>query len=110
MARPDPPTNVVATDGNPTVVITWDAVVGAQSYTIYRAPTEGAGSSVIGVTDDLTWTDVLAVDGVVYWYSVSVSVNSEGCSEPSPQTDGYQTPVPINIPDPPVILMATVTP
>ncbi len=110
MARPDPPLNVVATDGNPTVVITWDAVDGATRYTIYRSTVAGVTGSVIGITNELTWTDTLAVDGVVYWYSVSVSISDEGCSEPSTQTDGYQTQVPINIPDPPVILMATVIP
>lgn len=109
MARPQPPANVVASKGNPTVVITWDAVSGASSYTVYRAYAPDTTGGVIGVTGDLTWTDTLAVNDVIYYYSVS-DRTADGCSEPSPQDFGYQTAVAIALPDAPIILMVTVIP
>ena len=108
MARPDSPENVTATEGLPTITITWDAVVGASSYTIYRSATQEQDASyTIGITDETTWIDTTAMTNSVYWYSVSAY--SGGCSLPSaPMVRGFSSAAEVTIPDRPVNLMAVV--
>ncbi len=108
MARPDPPANVTATDGDPTIVITWDAVMGAATYGVWRSTVEGDDGFVIGITDELTWTDLTALDNILYWYAVNARSSSQGCSLLSAQDSGYAYPVPFGPPDTPVDLEGTV--
>ncbi len=110
MARPTAPVNVVATEGHPTLIISWDASAGAAIYSVYRANMAGNdGAYLIGRTDELTWTDLTAVDGVSYWYSVSAGTSDSGCSDLSEQDSGFASSAPISVPDVPVILFASVT-
>ncbi|MFH0834470.1 MAG: fibronectin type III domain-containing protein, partial [Patescibacteria group bacterium] len=92
---PEQPQNVAATDGGADVVaITWDAVTGADSYTIYRDGailTSGvaatnynddidgsldvstltlSANSTTTDTVDVTWTAASAVDSTTYNYTV----------------------------------------
>jgi len=110
VARPDPPPVIFVTQGEPTIVISWDAIVGATSYTIYRSPVQVETGYVIGRTGETSWTDTTAAANTIYWYSVSVTVSSSGCSVPSNQVSGYSSSVPITVPDTPANLMAIVAP
>ncbi len=99
MARPDAPINVVATDANPTITITWDAVPNTYSYAIYRATSFGALGGVIGITDNLTWVDFPGYN-ITFWYGV-VARTSSGCSELSAQDGGTAVPDPTPVISPP---------
>jgi fibronectin type 3 domain-containing protein len=100
---PDAPTNVEATDGDPSdkVVITWDAAARATSYEVYRA-TSQTGTytkirSIIAPTDStfqVTYNDTTATPGITYWYKVS-ACNDYGCGPMSAPDSGYRTPPPL---------------
>jgi hypothetical protein len=67
------PTSVSATDGTlgDRVRITWNVVVAATDYDIYRRDTATAeGSTLIGTTTSLTFDDTTAVADTVYYYWV----------------------------------------
>lgn len=104
--RPDPPTNVSATDGEPTITITWDAVVGANSYRIHRFPAVDGIAVLIGHTDETMWIDTTAQINRIYWYGVTCNV--DGCSIMSALDSGYSFPMPVDVPDSPVGLVAVV--
>jgi hypothetical protein len=107
-ARPDPPTNVSATDGVGTnVVITWDAVNGVQGYNIWRSTSQGEQGIQIGSTTGLLWTDTTAVANKLYWYGVT-SVRGGTCSILSIQDSGYWSSGPVT--PAPVITNALATP
>lgn len=61
-------TGVDSKDGN--IVVTWDAVSGAEGYNVYRAEAGKAWEKVATV-NGLTYTDVNPASGVVYKYTVS---------------------------------------
>ena len=67
------PANLSITDeGNATVSIAWDAVVGANNYTVYRSPVSGGGYTAIasGLTGT-DYTDNGVVNGKNYYYVVT---------------------------------------
>ncbi len=107
MARPSAPTNVAATEGVPTITITWDAVVEANAYVVYRSPTSDDLGFIIGVTDDLFWIDTTAVFNQTYYYSVQTRADSV-CSDPSTPDSGVAVPDRANILNPPTNLVVTV--
>lgn len=102
MPRLPAPENVTASDGtfSDYVAVTWDAVLGAGSYTIYRSPTNDDPGYVIGRTSDLEWDDATALVNVIYWYSVT-AMGSGNCSVPSVADSGYLAATPPPPPDPP---------
>lgn len=108
MARLAAPTNVAATQGDTTVVLTWDAVVGAASYSILRSTTESGFGYLIGVTDLLTWDDTTATLDVVYWYSLTARSTTSACGIPSDPVSGFASATPVNIPDAPDDVMAEI--
>src|SRR5262245_52275920 len=106
--RLPPPIHVNATDGVVgTVTVTWDAMPGAISYTVYR------GTRPLTTTTDLIYVDTTMVAGVTYTYGVTAnSVN--GCiSDPGTDT-GYggitepPTPPPVQLPPAPLNFQAVV--
>lgn len=90
------------------VVVTWDAVVGAASYSIQRASAEGSFGYLIGVTDELFWNDTTATLDVVYWYSVSARSTTSACGVQSDPVSGFASATPVNIPDPPTNVMVEI--
>ncbi|WNR45850.1 alpha-amylase family glycosyl hydrolase [Paenibacillus roseipurpureus] len=60
-----------AVGGNHRVDLTWDAVVGAESYHIYRAAIEGGQVTLVGTTATTSWTDTAIVNGTKYYYAVT---------------------------------------
>jgi aryl-phospho-beta-D-glucosidase BglC (GH1 family) len=87
-AAPSPPngapyavTGLVATGGTGQVTLSWNAVAGATSYSLYRTTKSGsepATASVTGITGT-SYTDTGLNDGTTYYYRV-VAVNGSGAS------------------------------
>ena len=73
------PTNVAASDGTSTtsVTVTWTAVTGATSYTVYRSTTAGTQGSVIGAPSTASFVDTTPTPGTTYYYSVTASNSSK---------------------------------
>ena len=97
IAAPTAPTGVVASDLGGPVRLSWNASVGATSYTIYRVesdsstittnpPTAPYGQQAtmlaFGVTN-FFYLDTNVADGVVYYYFIT-AVNSDPVPESSP--------------------------
>ena len=87
---PAVPTNVVASDGTSTtsVAVTWTAVSGATSYTVYRSTSSGVQGSVIGSPTTNSFADTSATPGTTYYYGVTAS-NGAGASALSAQDSGF---------------------
>jgi len=93
-AAPPPPngapyavTGLVATGGTGKVTLSWNAVAGATSYSLYRTAKSGsepATPSVTGITGT-SYTDTGLNDGTTYYYRV-VAVNGAGSSGFSTET------------------------
>jgi hypothetical protein len=87
-AAPPPPngapyavTGLAATGGTGQVALSWNAVAGATSYSLYRTVKSGsepATASVTGITGT-SYTDTGLNDGTTYYYRV-VAVNGSGAS------------------------------
>jgi hypothetical protein len=87
-AAPPPPngapyavTGLVATGGTGQVALSWNAVAGATSYSLYRTSKSGsepATASVTGITGT-SYTDTGLNAGTTYYYRV-VAVNGSGAS------------------------------
>ncbi len=98
---PGAPQNLVATNGNNSVVLHWGAPANAgnpafTSYDIYRGATAGSiGTTPIGsvAAGTLTYNDNTAVNGNTYVYVVK-AVNSVGSSSASNTVQGSPTSTP----------------
>jgi kumamolisin len=79
---PAQPTGLVASAGNGTVMLTWNASSGASSYNVYRGTAKGGENTstpiMSGITQT-TYTDTNVTNGVTYYYEVS-AINSIGPS------------------------------
>lgn len=95
---PSPPTNVVATAGEFSIAVTWDAVSGADSYRIFGSD-NGASFSTLATTTNLSFTETgLAADETRFYRvtaieddlesanSVQVSATTTGGSAPGAPT------------------------
>ena len=86
-----PPTGVSASDGTYTdkVLVTWDAVYGATSYTVYRRATSPGGTkTTLGSTPSTEYNDYSASVGTIYYYWVKAS-NTYGTSDFSAYDTGF---------------------
>ena len=80
---PDPPQNVVATAGDASVTLTWDAVDNADLYNVYHSVTAGLGAAGILVAHQSSGDTVTGlVNGAVHYFVVT-AVNEAGESIPS---------------------------
>ncbi len=71
---PAAPANLVATGGNAHVALTWNAVSGADTYTVKRSLTSGTGySNLITGVAVANYDDTSAVNGTPYFYKVSAT-------------------------------------
>ena len=71
-----PPANLTATAGDGSVTLSWDAVNGAESYTVYRATESGITlANVSGVEQTLNATSPITAsnltNGTTYWFAVT---------------------------------------
>ena len=87
---PTAPTGLTATSGNTQVILTWTAVTGATSYSLYRATVSGAETLYKTNLTGTTYTDTGLTDGTVYFYTLS-AVNTSGASAQS--NEASATPV-----------------
>jgi fibronectin type 3 domain-containing protein len=71
------PSTVRASDGDfiDRVRVTWAAVPGGMSYSVFRSSTENGPFSLIGTTTD-TELDDFVIDGNIYWYRLTTSAAS----------------------------------
>ncbi len=81
LAGPPTPTGLAATPGNREVALTWNAVAGATSYHIKRAPVSGGPYEIVGSTTATLFMD-LNLSGGNYFYVVS-AMNAAGESADS---------------------------
>jgi hypothetical protein len=86
---PAVPGGVSASDDTFTdkVRVTWNAVIGATSYQVYRSTTSGPNGSQIGTPAGTSYDDTSAVAGTPYYYSVA-ACGGGGCSANSAQDPG----------------------
>jgi glycosidase len=69
--------NVKAAAGNGVVNLTWDAVAGADSYNVYRAPIEGGELTALDTElTGLSFTDNSVTNGIKYYYAVTATQGS----------------------------------
>lgn len=90
---PDPPTNLAASDGEycDRVEISWSAVFGATSYTVYRHTSNNSGQSTpIGSSSSTSFDDATATPDTAYYYWVTV-LSPCGTSGFSSSEIGYRT-------------------
>jgi hypothetical protein len=102
---PDPPANVLASDGTytETVRVTWDSAVNATYYEVYRAESASGTKSLLDSPTATSYDDDSAAVGTTYYYWV-VACNTWGCSDFSAYDTGYRSGVP---PDPPANVLAS---
>ncbi len=75
-AKPATPTGVTATAGSAQVVVSWTAVTGATSYSVYR------NGTLVGSPTTATFTDTGLTNGTAYTYTVTAN-NTGGASTAS---------------------------
>ena len=66
-----------ATAGTGSVSLTWTAVTGATSYTVYRGAASGSETSYVTGVPGTNYTDTGVTDGTTYYYTVA-AVNASG--------------------------------
>ena len=96
---PGVPTNVAASDGTSTtsVSVTWTAVTGATSYTVYRSTSAGTQGSALGSPTAPSFVDSTVTPGTTYYYGVTAT-NSGGTSALSAQNSGFAAVAPPGVP------------
>ena len=73
LTPPDAPVNLAATEGDGQVNLTWDAVTGANDYTVFRSYVSGGGYSALERITDTTYLDDSVTNGTYYYYVVVAS-------------------------------------
>ena len=100
---PPAPTNLVATAGNASIGLTWNASAGASTYNIKRSLTSGGPYGTVKSVSGTSTSDYPLNNGTTYYYVVTAS-NTSGESPNSNQASA--TPVAV-IPPAPTNLTAT---
>ncbi len=68
---PASPAILTATEGAGQVVLTWQPVADAVSYTVYRSLLSGGGYTPIATVSNPIYTDTAVVNGTTYYYVVT---------------------------------------
>ena len=71
LTPPDAPTDLVATEGDSEVNLTWTGATEATSYNVYRSYVSGGGYELLGNTTALTYPDDTVTNGTLYYYAVT---------------------------------------
>jgi len=89
-APPSVPQGVSASDGDypDRILVSWNAVRGAQRYEVFRAEEEDGDYEKIGESTTTTFPDTEAQGNRLYWYRVR-ACNQFGCSALSEADSGY---------------------
>lgn len=80
----------VANGTTSTVSLSWNMVLGATNYNIYRSPVQGGGYVKIGTSTTPSYTDASVNNGTTYYYVVTV-VDGQG-NESSYSNEANATP------------------
>ena len=99
------PTNLTATPGDGSVALSWDAVTGADSYTLYRATISGGSYTPIASlgSGTNTFTDIRNSNGNyyvpngTYYYVVSAANNGGKSGYSNEATATLSTPAPMDL-------------
>ena len=78
-AIPAPPTGLSAISGNTETSLSWDPVVGASEYVVFRSNTSGGPYQFVGQTQVNGHADQRLKNGTAYYYAVT-AVNTDGQS------------------------------
>lgn len=70
---PSPPTGLSANPGNAQVALSWTLANGASGYNVKRATVNGGPYTTIGTSSSASYNDVTAVNGSLYYYTVSAT-------------------------------------
>jgi hypothetical protein len=84
VTAPAAPTGLTATEVNGVITLTWNPIVGATSYNVYRGTTsgaEGATALATGISTG-TYADHTVVNGTTFYYTVA-AMNAAGTSAQS---------------------------
>ena len=90
---PAAPENLVATPGNNTVNLTWNASATATSYNLKVSLTSGGPYTPLGISSSASYSDTTALNGTPYFYVVSAS-NSAGEGPDSGETSAIPAATP----------------
>jgi fibronectin type 3 domain-containing protein len=101
---PAAPTGLAATAGAAQASLTWNASASATSYTLLRATSSGAETTLISGVTTASYIDTALTPGTTYYYEV-VAVNPNGPSSAS--AEAWATPFEANPPATPTGLSAT---
>jgi len=89
---PATPTGLTVTSTTP-ITLSWTAVSGASSYSVYRGTTSGSLSTKTRLASDIavtSYTDSTAVAGTTYYYQVA-AINADGGSGGSNEVQATQS-------------------
>ena len=107
VVAPGAPTGVGATAQSSTsIAVTWTAVTGATSYTIFRSATSGGAYTQVGTSASSPFTDVGLTPSTPYYYVVK-AVNSAGTSGYSSEATATTSAPPVVAPGAPTGVGAT---
>jgi fibronectin type 3 domain-containing protein len=84
MAAPAIPTNFYVQQADGNVLLSWNIVAGATSYTVYRS-TDGVTFSSLGTSAVNSYLDSAATINTLYYYTVASTNGSGTSSQTSPQ-------------------------
>jgi len=79
IALPATPTALAATTRSSSVLLSWNAASGANTYNVFRSLTSGAGYSLVGSPSLTNFTDSAVTNGTTYYYVINAS-NAGGSS------------------------------
>ncbi len=72
---PDGPTGLLAASANQQIGLSWDAVGGAQQYSVYRSTIVGGPYSLVATTTSQGYLDQDLANGTMYAYVVTAHLN-----------------------------------
>ncbi|MEI6752126.1 MAG: T9SS type A sorting domain-containing protein [Paludibacter sp.] len=86
-AMPVSPTGTIATAGNKQVMLSWNSLSGATSYSVYRSTTSGSGYTLVASgLSSISYSDTGLSNGTKYYYIIS-QTNSSGESNASTEVN-----------------------
>ena len=89
---PSAPTGVTASEGSPTLTVSWNAADYATSYKVSGATSSDGAKTLLGETADTHWYHGDAMSLTTYYYWVQ-ACNQVGCSDYSAYDTGQRTSV-----------------
>src|ERR1700722_8625172 len=102
---PAAPLNLTATGGNQQISLAWTASIGATTYNVKRAATNGGPYTTVAAPAGTSYTDTTVTNGTTYYYVVT-AVSTSGESGNSNQATATATAAP-TAPAAPLNLTAT---